>query len=61
MSEKKSSTAYENMNLKKYNGPPYSFDVWINGKKTRMSGFDVAHIYAQLGNKKPTKIIKVKD
>ena len=55
---------YENMNLKGWNGPPYTYEVWINNKKRTMSGFSVQHIYDQLSpaeRKLPSKIKKVKD
>jgi len=61
MSKKKSTTYDDELNLEPWSGPPYSYDVWIDGEKIRMSGFSVQHIYDQLEKKKPTKIVKLKD
>ena len=32
----------------KWDGPPYSYSVKVNGKIKRMSGFDMEHIQNQL-------------
>ena len=45
----------------KWDGPPYSYSVKVNGKIKRMSGFDVVHIQNQLYPRKATMIRKVKD
>ena len=45
----------------KWDGPPYSYSVKVNGKLKRMSGFDVEHIQHQLYPRKATMIRKVKD
>ena len=45
----------------KWDGPPYSYSVKVNGKIKRMSGFDVEHIQNQLNPRKATMIRKVKD
>ena len=52
---------YEYIDLSPWKGPPYSYDVWVDSKKIKMSGFSVQHIYDQLGKKKPTKIKNVQD
>lgn len=49
---------YENINLKGWDGPPYSYSVTINGKKKVMSGFDEQHIRDQIHPRKATRIIK---
>jgi len=49
------------INLKPYDGPPYSYSVTINGKIKRMSGFDEQHIRDQLHPQKATRIVKLKD
>ena len=45
----------------KWDGPPYSYSVKVNGKIKLMSGFDVEHIQNQLKPRKDTMIRKVKD
>ena len=52
---------YENINLKGWDGPPYSYFVLVDGKKQTMSGFDEQHIKDQLHPKKAKKITKIKD
>ena len=54
-------TGYENIKLKQWDGPPYSYSVKVNGKLKRMSGFDEEHIRAQLYPRKPKMIRRVKD
>ena len=54
-------TGYENIDLKGWDGPPYSYSVTINGKKKTMSGFDEQHIRDQLHPKTATRITKIKD
>jgi hypothetical protein len=55
------AVGYENINLKDYDGPPYSYSVKVNGKLKRMMGFDEEHIKVQLHPKKATMIRKIKD
>lgn len=43
-----------------YNGPPYEYNVTVNGVKKVMSGFSEQHIRDQLGNKKSTRNAKVR-
>ena len=52
---------YEKINLKPYNGPPYSYSVTINGSKKIMSGFDEQHIHDQIHPRKATKVIRLED
>jgi len=49
------------VDLKPYQGPPYSFKVLVNGKWIKMSGFDEEHINNQLAPKKAKKIVKIKE
>ena len=55
------NTGYENIQLKQWNGPPYSYSVKVNGTLKRMQGFDEDHIRAQLWPRKPKMIRKIKD
>jgi len=55
------AVGYENINLKGYDGPPYSYSVKVNGKLKQMSGFDEEHIKNQLYPKTATMIRTMKD
>ena len=43
----KLSKKKEEWTFTKWDGPPYSYSVKVNGKIKRMSGFDVEHIQNQ--------------
>ncbi len=60
-SKKNMITGYEHIDLKQWNGPPYSYSVKVNGTLKKMQGFDEDHIRAQLYPRKPKMIRRVKD
>tara|TARA_Y100000748_G_C15390536_1_gene447350 strand:- start:282 stop:449 length:168 start_codon:yes stop_codon:yes gene_type:complete len=49
------------MNLRPYDGPPYTWKVFVDGKWKKMSGFDEEHIRNILAPKKPKKIVRIKE
>ena len=57
----KLSKKKEEWTFTKWDGPPYSYSVKVNGTLKRMSGFVVEHIQNQLYPRKATMIRKVKD
>ena len=61
MDSKTEDNFFHNYKIKKYDGPPYSYSVKVNGKIKKMSAFDEQHVKDQLYPRKPTRIIKLKE